>query len=652
MSKKKKQSPAPVEGAASDASAEKKKYPLWFYLAGFSLPIVFILLLEISLRLFNYGKTYEVFSEISPVYPGMLFLNPDITEKYFVNLSNTPGTVADGFYAEKKSNTFRVFVFGESSTAGWPYVPNASFPRYIKRKLQALYPDKTIEVINLGVSAISSYVILDFAKAAVKYEPDLVLIYTGHNEYYGALGAGSTQSLGANRTLINFALWLQDFKTVQLIQNSISTVWGWFGSAGEDDGGSSNETLMARMIGESLIPYESDIYRKGLDQFCGNMADILELFADKNIPVIFSTVASNLRDQKPFIPGSESDPDSPGAVYKKALDLLQAGDSVAALQEFKRARDLDPLRFRASSDINAIIKELAGQYKTVLLDAESLLNNSSQHDITGKDYMTDHLHPNVQGYSKLGEMFYMSMKENKLLPGDVPADRRVAEIDERLRNEFPFTEVDSVIADLRLRILLGFYPFVPKGQPNKLVQEFRRKNMIDSLAVAVVEKDIPWEEAHTHLADYYVYTGNLPAAEREIRTLIADRPQNQSYYQQLAKMFIDAGMYDNAIRYLVELHKLAPQEFTFKWLGAIYLQQGLYQRALNYLGGALDYGQSDPQVWYNIAGAYYFNGRMQDAIEAVKRCLALNPNHQMARNLLVQLQQVVQQNPAPLGTQK
>ena len=32
--------------------------------------------------------------------------------------------------------------------------------------------------------------------AAWSQEPDAVLIYAGHNEYYGALGVGSTESLG------------------------------------------------------------------------------------------------------------------------------------------------------------------------------------------------------------------------------------------------------------------------------------------------------------------------------------------------------------------------------------------------------------------------------------------------------------------------
>ena len=114
----------------------------------------------------------------------------------------------DGFDIQKKNNAFRIFVLGESTAAGWPYVPNASFPRHIKRKLELLYPENTIEVINCGISAINTYTIRDIVPGIVEQQPDLILIYTGHNEYYGAFGVGSSVSLGYSRTLVNTYLKL------------------------------------------------------------------------------------------------------------------------------------------------------------------------------------------------------------------------------------------------------------------------------------------------------------------------------------------------------------------------------------------------------------------------------------------------------------
>lgn len=641
MKKKKQQKEEKPTHSAPSQHQEKKKFPWWFYAVGFSLPIVFIIILEIGLRVFNYGREYEVFSELSEVYPGMLFLNPEITHKYFVNLESPPGTIPDGFYREKKPDTFRIFVLGESSAAGWPYTANASFPRYIRRKLHKLYINHHVEVINLGVSAISSYTILDFAKAAAELDPDLVLIYTGHNEFYGALGAGSTQSLGANRWFINTMLSLQDYKIVQLLQNSIKGIWSAAASLGDDGGETSNETLMARMIGESLIEYGSPVYESGKVQFRGNLEEIAGLFEEKNIPVILSTVASNLKDLPPFVTGDASDEKSAGRIYLKANEALSKGDTSGALRLFSRARDLDPLRFRASSDMNQIIRETAQRYNTHFIDAEAALNRIAEVGIIGADLMTDHLHPNIKGYSYLAELFFEKMKEHHLLPGkEVPPADIEAAVDRLLAEDFPFTRLDSVIADMRLRILLGGYPFVPRGQPNLLIKSFVRKNRVDSLAAEVVDRIMLWEDAHYRMAEYYLHQGDIYSAEKEIRTLIQDRPQNKSNYEQAAKMFIEAGRFDDAMRYLVPIHKLGPTEYSYKWMGAIYLQQGVYKRALDYLSGALEFNTQDPQVWYNLAGAYYYNGRNQDAIDAVKRCIQIDPQNAAARSFYIQLSQL------------
>lgn len=641
MKNKKQQKPVKAGEPVSPKPEGKKKFPWWFYAVGFSLPVVFLLLLETGLRLFNYGREYEVFSELSEMYPGMLFLNPEITHKYFVNLDSPPGTILDGFYREKKPNTYRIFVLGESSAAGWPYAANASFPRYIRRKLHKLYINHHVEVINLGVSAISSYTILDFAKAAAEYEPDLVLVYTGHNEYYGALGAGSTQSLGANRWFVNTMLALQDYKIVQLLQNSIKGIWSAAASIGDDGKATTNETLMARMIGENLIEYGSSVYKNGNEQFRGNLEDIVEIFNEKNIPVILSTVASNLKDLPPFIPGEVSDENSAGGIYTRAKEALAKGETAKAYELFSRARDLDPLRFRASSDMNDIIRETARKFNLPLVDTEKELNFIAVDGITGADLMTDHLHPNIKGYSFIGELFFEKMKEHNVLPGkEIPPGEIEEAADRLLRADFPFTQLDSVIADMRLRILLGGYPFVPRGQPNLLIKNFVRKNRVDSLAAEVVDRITLWEDAHYRMAEHHLMRGDIYSAEKEIRTLIQDRPQKITNYEQAARMFIEAEMFDDAMRYLVPIHKLGPTEYSYKWMGAIYLQQGLYKRALDYLSGALEFNTQDPQVWYNLAGANYYNGKNKDALDAVKRCLQLDPNNSAAMGFYIQLSQL------------
>lgn len=85
-------------------------------------------------------------------------------------------------------HAIRIFVMGESAAAGFPYQANAAFSYVIADVLQDAFPSDTIEVVNLGISATNSYTIADLVPDVIAQKPDAVLIYAGHNEYYGALG--------------------------------------------------------------------------------------------------------------------------------------------------------------------------------------------------------------------------------------------------------------------------------------------------------------------------------------------------------------------------------------------------------------------------------------------------------------------------------
>ena len=200
------------------SSSKKKKSPFYFYLVLILIPIFFFVLLEIGLRVFGYGYNTEQWISVTE---DKLMLNPDVAKKYFFATKASPNSIQDVFDKVKKENAFRVFVLGGSSAAGYPYMPLGSFSRYLQKRLELIYPESKIEVVNLSMTAINSYTIRDFMPGVIEQNPDLILIYAGHNEYYGALGAGSLESLGSNRTVVNSILYLNNFRTVQLIRNFI-----------------------------------------------------------------------------------------------------------------------------------------------------------------------------------------------------------------------------------------------------------------------------------------------------------------------------------------------------------------------------------------------------------------------------------------------
>jgi len=437
------------------ADNRKNKSPKYFYFILIIIPVLFFLVLETGLRVFEYGYKYEQWDTATE---GKLMLNQEIAKRYFYNTQRIPFSNQDVFDTEKKSNAFRVFVLGGSSAAGYPFLPLGSFSRYIRDRLTLLFPSSKIEVVNISMTAINSYTIRDLFPGVLEQKPDLILIYAGHNEYYGALGVGSMESLGTSRNMVNLLLYLNRFKTVELLRNTIRWVMKLFSGSDERASG----TLMSRMAKDQYIGFDTETYNDGISQFEGNMRDILDMAKEKNVPIILSTLASNLKDQPPFISIKTEDFPAADRIYNQAKQELSNGNNRAADSLFRFAKDLDGLRFRAPEKINRVIISLSNEYKLPLVNVDSAFSAISPDGIVGSNLMTDHLHPTLKGYQFLGKLFFEKMEQSNYLPGSEPANLFDDEQDSITVANFNFTKLDSIISDFRIKLLKNDWPFVNK----------------------------------------------------------------------------------------------------------------------------------------------------------------------------------------------
>jgi len=610
-------------------NAPAKKTPKWFYLVLILLPLFLILIIEISLRVFGYGEDFETFTPLSKTYSNRLALNPKLTLKYFTNLNNYPTPLPDSFLKDKTKQTYRIFALGGSTTEGWPYASTGSFPAILKRRLELLYPEKNIEVINCGISAINTYTIRDIVPDIIKQKPDLVLFYGGHNEYYGALGVGSTVSMGSSRTLINFYVSISNFRTVQLINNTISKIYALFSNS-EHTKNADKGTLMARVIGKSQIVLNSDLFNKGVDQFEGNLDDILKYLKEADIPVILGTLTSNLLDQQPFISIKTKELPRADIVYEKGKNEYDRGNYKEAHKLLFQAKELDALRFRAPQKFNDVIEDLGKKYNYPVIDIDSVFSYYSPNGIVGYNLTVDHLHPNLKGYKLMAKAFYKKMLQLNLLPVDKKIAITEARQDSLLDANFPFTRFDSTVAQIKLNLLTGSFPFVPKGTPNYKMINFKEKDYIDSLAIQFLRRNIFWQRAHINIADKYSKEKNYPAFIKEINSLIAMLPFDDSIYKYAAEQLISAKIFNQALVYLVKLESIKPSYYSKKWIGIINLQNKKYNVALKYLKEASLFSNADAQLWYNLSGTYYYNRQYENALRAIKRSLSINPKNKKA----------------------
>ena len=608
-----------------------RKPPKWFYLVVFLIPLILIVLLEISLRVFNYGVDNH---QWLPVTKEKYVLNPNIAYRWFYTTKGIPYSNQSSFDIVKKPNAFRVFVLGGSSGAGYPFLPNGSFSVYIKKRLQLLYPDIPIEVVNLSMSAINTYALRDMMPEVLEQKPDLILIYAGHNEYYGALGVGSMESLGTSRAVVNFVLWLNRFKTVELLRNIIKSISGVFSSTGNKNSGG---TLMARMAKNQLISYNSDTYNKGIKQFEGNLKDILEMSKNAGVPVIIGTLTCNLKDQHPFVSVNQQNSPSANDVFKEAQNKLNSGNQKEAIQLFRKAKDLDALRFRAPGEINSFIINEARKYNYPVVQVDSAFNAVSPDGIVGNNLMTDHLHPTINGYKLLGKLFFRTMEKFNLLPKVKPLQIPESVQDSLTFRNYHFSKLDSTIGNFRIASLKNDWPFIKAGEKKPVKQIISLKNYIDTLAIQVVEGNLDWEKAHMDLSLWYLHHKRYKDFSDEVLVLSDQFPFIREYSDFAAKELLNLKQFDIALIHLSTIYKNYPDAFSAKWIGIINLSHNKTDEAIKYLESSLNYYGRDPQVLYNLAGAYTYKKQYEKALNAINSCLLYNPGYRPALEMKSQI---------------
>ncbi len=551
----------------------QKKILFYFILVVF--PFFLLAILEMSLRLFSFGDDMSLF--VPSPDPRYYQINRAVGKRFFSRFERSvPTPLAQYFFKDKPVNGYRIFVLGESTVEGFPYDQNLAFPKILEKGLQDAFPDRKIEVINLGMTAINSYALLDFADEILQQKPDAVLIYTGHNEYYGALGVASMENGAIPNWMKTLRLKLVHLRTYQLLERAVVEFYGLIHPTTNDE---AKATLMEKIVGRDVVPYQSELYMEGLKQFSDNMGALLAKFKDANVPVIISDLMSNVRDLPPFRSihyGTYPPADSMYAEAKR-LDASHVVDKARA--DYLESKDLDVIRFRAPEDLNNIIAHLADSLGIYCVSLDSLFENSSPDGIVGDNLMIDHLHPNIDGYFLMAEGFLNALREHGMIERSWDSTRLKPWT--YYRSNWGFTELDSMIAVVRIKHLKAGWPFKPENTVNNFRNTYEPKGIIDSLAFMTIKYvDVSPIVAHKKLAAYYESVGDLNHASREYLSLAYSSPLDISSYYFAADLAFKAQDYADAIRYLRESPGSDTSSYAQFTIASIYSTQKKDQEAL------------------------------------------------------------------------
>lgn len=646
-----------------------KKLPIeriWIFriLAVIFAPLLFLLLVEGTLRLVGYGYPSDFF--IATAKSGQMTGNPRYTHAYFPKaLAREPDLfVMD---CQKKDGTYRIFVLGGSAARGTPEA-RFSFGRILEVMLQEAYPERSFEVVNTGMVAINSHVVMRIARNCANYDPDLFVVYMGNNEVLGPYGASNVFGQQVpGRSAVALSVAARSSRIGQLARNLAQ---GAGGQAGATEWRGMEMFLQHQVAADD--PRLESIYR----HFEANLGDMLRTARDAAVPMILCTVPVNLRNCSPL--GSAHAPDLGEeklgqwqAYYQNGKELealkhwseaadqyaraaaiddhyadlhfrrgycaLALGDSSAALRHYEAARDLDTLRFRADSRINDIIRGMSDADHVSLVDADKGFKQLPEldHGIPGNEFFYEHVHFTFEGNYQLARMvFEQTVAQFGETDVSAPSPERCSELlglsgadCHRMASSMmnlvvgpPFTQqlnYEENCANLYARIQSLEDEVKPPGLDR--AHEVLRK--------ALEARPRDWSGrvalARLHLARMQGAEAELAA--RELLDLLPDR---SDLHMLLGQAMIFQGQDSKARQAFENSIKLATLPAQCMMLIAdIYHQAGDVDQALSYCQRALKKHPDSAGKLARLAELLMEQGERAQALEHLQMAEALQPDH-------------------------
>ncbi|MEO7648371.1 MAG: GDSL-type esterase/lipase family protein [Gemmatimonadaceae bacterium] len=567
------------------------------------------------------GGGLPLFEKATFVQGDYLVASRTVGQRWFGGIRNAPSPPAEPFARVKPDRAFRAFVLGESTTAGFPYPRNATFSRLLRDVLRDVLPGDSVEVVNLGIAATNSFAMRDMAGEIAVQRPDVVLIYAGHNEYYGALGAASRVAIPGGSGAVLLYLRLLRLRTVLALRSGLAALRGDTAETREDLEAASLMEVLAR---DRQVPLGSSLYTAGLRQFEQNLAATVRAFTRRGIPVLVGSLVSNVRDQAPFAADANALSGGAVPVFDSGPVALAAGDNAAAARLFARARDLDVVRFRAPGEFNDVIRRVALAQGATYVPVSEAFTAASRAGIPGSELLLEHVHPNRAGQALIGRAFFGALLAANVL-GQSADTTRLRDWEEYAAG-MALTQFDERIAAHTIRTLTTRWPFVPVDRQSDYRGTYVPSDLGDSLAFAV-SRGVSWEQAKLQLAAEYERRRDFGSAAAEYAGLARDAQLFEEPLRLLARALGLAGRGAEAEAALRRAVAIRPTPQSLAALGAAAVRRRELAEAVSLFGRSLALNPNQPDVLYQLSLTYGMANDISRARATALQLARLNPNY-------------------------
>jgi tetratricopeptide (TPR) repeat protein len=341
------------------------------------------------------------------------------------------------FAIEKARGGVRIFCLGGSSAYGFPWGAEASFCGVLQDVLTEAYPGRTIEVVNASGMSYGMHRLNVVANELVGYEPDLFIVYSGHNEF---------ADLPDLVPLHEVKRLLDALESGLAYSRLYSFMYGRMRGETPAPRPSTGDFRVRRVGGRT---FDAQDKARIVARFEGELSRLISTIRGRGVPVLVATVPCNLREWRPELSTTSADlSDSESATLRTHLlegrAHLDSGEHEQALETLERAReiapdfaethywlgkalesrnrwneaavayqaacDLDAFPIRRTSPINEAIRRVAADAQVSLLDVDRLFAERSEHGLVGFNLIEDYVHPTLHGHQLIAWQAWTAME--------------------------------------------------------------------------------------------------------------------------------------------------------------------------------------------------------------------------------------------------
>ncbi len=438
---------------------------VWFVPGAVLLGLVPLVVLELGLAALGLGEPsghLDPYAGFSGVYR-RVFVPDGGSGHHVTSPAVTAWFEPQRFPVPKPPDEIRIFAVGGSTVQGRPYGVPTAFSTWLELLLQAMDPARRYRVVNVGGISYASYRLLPIVDELLDYEPDLLVLYTGHNEF---LEDRTYEDLKQPGLVARARGLVSRLRTYNVLEARLVRPASPRRSAGAPALSPDVDEILNSVVGLDAYHRDPAWHRDVVAHYRFNLRAMVERAQAAGVPLFLMNPAANASNARPFksehrrgvsvadarrfarrlevardaLPSDPRlalrelevalaiDAEMAEAHYLTGKALALLGEVDAAVAAHRRALERDVCPLRILDTMRATVAEVARETGTPLLDARSVFERAAGTPLFGEALFVDHVHPTIEGHQLLAaELVELAVRERLVLrPADWVPGKRAA----------------------------------------------------------------------------------------------------------------------------------------------------------------------------------------------------------------------------------